>query len=105
MLCWGEGKDPLFGEPLAISNPMEEKASSVGEEVAVIRTHTSDCVTRKLKGLKKLLGTSYAGFEVEVVGFLKAIEGEVAGFLKLLKGSKELKILFSTINYESSSAK
>ncbi|KAF3956035.1 hypothetical protein CMV_018805 [Castanea mollissima] len=40
VLCWREGKDPLSREPLAISNPMEEKASSVGEEVAVIHTHT-----------------------------------------------------------------
>ena len=86
MLCWGEGKDPLFGEPLAISNPMKKRQAQWGEEVAVIRTHTSDCVTRKLKGLKKPLGTSYAGFEVEVVGFLKAIEVEVAGFLKAIEG-------------------
>ena len=106
--------EPIRVEPLAVVLPLglensgNEAVSSLG---SVGRT-PSEWVKRKLKGVGKVLGASYEGYEQTVTELLMDIDARYlqrkAGMVDSQrssssgrKGSRELKGLISSVNYES----
>lgn len=116
MVCWEDDTGILEVEPLAMSKPVE---TGVSEGTSVIQEHgvvvpPSDWVLGKSKRIGKVLGASYNGNEERINRLLMEIDGrrpqlsrEVGG-VKITKdgrtGSRELKRLTCSINYDSDSA-
>ena len=116
MVCWEDDTGILEVEPLAMSKPVE---TGVSEGTSVIQEHgvvvpPSDWVLGKSKRIGKVLGASYHGNEERINRLLMEIDGrrpqpsrEVGG-VKITKdgrtGSRELKRLTCSINYDSDSA-
>jgi hypothetical protein len=131
LVCWGDEAETLDVEPLAISKPVEIELSAVvpniqdpgmvvtPSEVEVsppgVEVSPSDWVLGKSKRIGKVLGASYHGNEERINRLLMEIDGrrpqtscEVRGVKNLKegrKGTRELKRLTCSINYESESAK
>jgi hypothetical protein len=131
LVCWGDEAETLDVEPLAISKPVENELQEVvthtqEPEVVVspsgvedsspgVEVSPSDWVLGKSKRIGKVLGASYHGNEERINRLLMEIDGrrpqiscEVGGVKKLKegrKGTRELKRLTCSINYESESAK
>ena len=116
MVCWEDDTGILEVKPLAMSKPVE---TGVSEGTSVIQDHgdvvpPSDWVLGKSKRIGKALGASYHGNEERINRLLMEIDGrrpqpsrEVGG-VKITKdgrtGSRELKRLTCSINYDSDSA-
>ena len=89
--------------------------SGVEDNSPEVEVSPSDWVLRKSKRIGKVLGASYHGNEERINCLLMEIDGrrppiscEVGGVKKLKegrKGTRELKRLTCSINYESESAK
>ena len=131
LVCWGDEAETLDVEPLAISKPVENELQEVvthTQELEVVvspsgvedsspgvEVSPSDWVLGKSKRIGKVLGASYHGNEERINRLLMEIDGrrpqiscEVGGVKKLKegrKGTRELKRLTCSINYESESAK
>jgi hypothetical protein len=117
LVCWGDEVVPLEIEPLATSKPeiisigagcVKEKEDSAQADIP------SDWVLGRSKRIGKLLGASYEGYEERVTHLLMEIDARRTqrtskGGMKSKKkvggkGSRELKRLSCSINYESDSA-
>ena len=117
LVCWGDEVVPLEIEPLATSKPeiisMEARCVKEKEDSAQADI-PSDWVLGRLKRIGKLLGASYEGYEERVTHLLMEIDARRTqrtseGGMKLKKkvggkGSRELKRLSCSINYQSDSA-
>jgi hypothetical protein len=117
LVCWGDEVVPLEIEPLAISKPetisMEEGGVKEKEDIGQEEI-PSEWVVGRSKRIGKLLGASYVGNEERVTRLLMEIDAQRAqcaseGGMKSKikagrKGSRELKRLSCSINYESDSA-
>jgi hypothetical protein len=106
---------PIMIEPLGIAIPQDMESAKF-DEVRVSGRKPSDWVLRKEKGVGKVLGASYAGYEQAVTKLLMDIEARH----KLRKAedlstrrpsssgrkcSRELKGLASSINYEAKASR
>ena len=112
-----EGLSPLSVEPLAFSLPLAMEGQEVlGVENPVKGEAYSEWVQSRFKGFDNFLGTSLKGLENQATTFLLAVEAELhrraalekkASDLKSsgVKGIRELKGLFSSINYGSTSTR
>jgi hypothetical protein len=106
--------EPLSVSPLAVAPPQ-------GDEVHKIEGHgstngVSQWVDENLKAFRELVGTSFEGYEEEVIALLVSIEARRnqhqpptcdnrSARKKGTKGSRELKGLISSINYDSRAIK
>ena len=110
-----EASEPVRVEPLAIVIPhgVEGSGSEVSQSV---RRKPSDWLMRKEKGVRKVLGASYEGYEQDVIKLLMDIEAKhierkaaLGGIQKHTssgkKCSRELKRLVSSVNYEARHSK
>ena len=106
---------PLMVEPLAIAIPQAVVHES-GEEVQAAGRAPSEKVLRKLKGVGKVLGSSFEGYEQRVLELLMDIEARHQqkhdGMISSRrpsssgrKGCRELKGLVSSINYEAKNSR
>jgi hypothetical protein len=112
LMCWADDNDTLDVEPLAISEP-EEKGLNVVQAPEVV-VSPSDWVLGKSKRIGKVLGASYNGNEERINRLLMEIDGnraqlpreagKVNNVKDVRKGSRELKRLTCSINYDSDSA-
>uniref|UniRef100_A0A2N9HJW1 Reverse transcriptase domain-containing protein n=1 Tax=Fagus sylvatica TaxID=28930 RepID=A0A2N9HJW1_FAGSY len=112
LMCWADDTDTLDVEPLAISEPEEKGLCVVQAPEAVVSP--SGWVLGKSKRIGKVLGASYNGNEERINRLLMEIDGNRAqvsreagkvNHLKdVRKGSRELKRLTCSINYDSDSA-
>jgi hypothetical protein len=102
---------PLNVEPLAVAFPDGVESHGV-QATEIIGSQTSDWVQRRQKAIGKVLGANYEGYEQAVTVLLMDIEARhlqrkasMAGLQKPMssgrKGSRELKRLASSINYEA----
>ena len=100
---------PLMVEPLAIAIP-QTMVHENGEEVQAVGRAPSEKVLRKLKGVGKVLGSSFEGYEQRVLELLMDIEArhqqkhdEMISSRRPSssgrKGCRELKGLVSSINF------
>jgi hypothetical protein len=64
---------PLLVEPLAVAVPLDMESFS-GKEVQVAGRTPSEKVLRKLKGVGKILGARFKGYEQRVTKLLMDIE-------------------------------
>jgi hypothetical protein len=116
VVCWDDDTGTLDVEPLAMSKPVE---TGLSEGTSVIQDHggvvtPSDWVLGKSKRIGKVLGASYHGNEEQINRLLMEIDGRrpqpsrEVGCVKITKdgrtGSRELKRLTCSINYDSDSA-
>jgi hypothetical protein len=117
LVCWGDEVVPLEIEPLAISKleTISMEAGGVKEKEDIGQEDIpSEWVVGRSKRIGKLLGASYVGNEERVTRLLMEIdarrvqcasEGSMKSKIKVgKKGSRELKRLSCSINYESDSA-
>ena len=106
---------PLMVEPLAIAIPQSMVHES-GEEVQAAGRAPSEKVLRKLKGVGRVLGASFEGYEQRVLELSMDIEArhqqkhdEMISSHRPSssgrKGCKELKGLVSSINYDAKNSK
>jgi hypothetical protein len=106
--------EPISVEPLAVVLPLglEHSGDDIARSSGSAGRKPSDWVMRKHKGVGKVLGASYEGYEQTVMELLMDIEARYlqrkAGLVDSRrpsssgrKGSRELKGLVSSINYES----
>uniref|UniRef100_A0A2N9H040 Uncharacterized protein n=1 Tax=Fagus sylvatica TaxID=28930 RepID=A0A2N9H040_FAGSY len=106
--------EPISVEPLAVVLPLglEHSGDDIARSSGSAGRKPSDWVMRKHKGVGKVLGASYEGYEQTVMELLMDIEARYlqrkAGPVDSRrpsssgrKGSRELKGLVSSINYES----
>jgi hypothetical protein len=106
--------EPISVEPLAVVLPLglEHSGDDIARSSGSAGRKPSDWVMRKHKGVGKVLGASYEGYEQTVMELLIDIEARYlqrkAGLVDSRrpsssgrKGSRELKGLVSSINYES----
>uniref|UniRef100_A0A2N9GEX2 Reverse transcriptase domain-containing protein n=1 Tax=Fagus sylvatica TaxID=28930 RepID=A0A2N9GEX2_FAGSY len=104
----------MIGEPLAVVLPLglEHSGNEAARSSGSAGRTPSEWVIRKQKGVGKVLGASYEGYEQIVTELLMDIEARYlqrkAGLVDSRrpsssgrKGSRELKGLISSINYES----
>ena len=101
-------EEPLFVQPLAVANP------DVHLEVKGASTNLSPWVLSHIKAFRKSVGTSLEGFKAEITGLFLALEAKKKSVVqgkssrkkgnKLgVKGSRELKSLLSSWNFEKDS--
>jgi hypothetical protein len=106
--------EPIRVEPLAVVLPLglENSGNEAMSSLGSAGRTPSEWVTRKQKGVGKVLGASYEGYEQTVTELLMDIEARYlqrkAGMVDSRrpsssgrKGSRELKGLISSVNYES----
>lgn len=131
LVCWGDEVGTLDVEPLAISKPMEIESrdevisshdpgvlispSEVEVTPSEMEVSPSDWVLGQSKRIGKVLSATYKGNEERITRLLMEIEGrrpqpsrKVGGVKNMTegrRGSRELKRLTCSINYESESAK
>uniref|UniRef100_A0A2N9GHU0 Uncharacterized protein n=1 Tax=Fagus sylvatica TaxID=28930 RepID=A0A2N9GHU0_FAGSY len=102
---------PIMVEPLAVAIPQDMESAKF-DEVRVYGRKPFDWVLRKEKGVGKVLGASYKGYEQAVTELLMDIEarhkqgkaGDLSTWRPFSSGrkcSRELKGLASSINYEA----
>ena len=102
-------EEPMFVQPLAVAN------LDVHLEVEGASTNLSPWVLSWIKAFRKSVGTSLEGFEVEITGLFLALEAKKKSVVqgesswkkgnKLgTKGSRELKSLLSSWNFDKDSA-
>jgi len=102
-------EEPLSVQTLAVANP------DVHLEVKGASTNLSSWVLSQIKAFRKSVGTSLEGFEAEITGLFLALKAKKKSVMqgegsrkkgnKLgTKGSKELKSLLSSWNFEKDSA-
>jgi hypothetical protein len=112
LMCWADDNDTLDVEPLAISEPEEKGLCAVQAPEVVVSP--SDWVLGKSKRIGKVLGASYNGNEERINRLLMEIDGNrpqlshetgrVNNLKDVRQGSRELKRLTCSINYDSDSA-
>ena len=118
-----EADQPLVVEPIAFSLPSAMAEQSLVDERSVVSTDTSqnlephsDWFQKRFNNFHSFLGTSLEGLEDQATEFLLAVEAELFRRAEVnkkpcgskgsgVKGLRELKGLFSSINYGSSSAR
>lgn len=119
MVCWGSEEEPLIMEPLAMAEPdVVPSGATTAPMLGVCDgAHPkSKWVLETLTEFGIVWGASFEGYEEELTKILQDIEarrnhkvGQDAAGKKDVKpggkGSRELKNLVSTINYEARSAK
>ena len=106
--------EPIRVEPLAVVLPLgwEHSGNEAARSSGSAGRTPSECVMRKQKGVGKVLGASYEGYEQTVTELLMDIEARYlqrkAGLVDSQrpsssgrKGSRELKGLISSINYDT----
>ena len=102
-------EEPLSVQPLAMANP------DVHLEVEGASINLSPWVLSQIKAFRKSMGTSLEGFEAEITRLFLALEAKKKSVVqgessrkkgnKLgTKGSRELKCLLSSWNFERDSA-
>ena len=97
----------------SISYPSGDENKKGGESSASTHTEVSDWALEKYADFGAYLGASYEGYETEVMNLLCAIDrlgrkedtGLTSKPATTKKGTRELKNLVSTINYEGGSSK
>ena len=106
---------PIMVEPLAVAIPQDMESAKF-DEVRVYGRKPFDWIWRKEKGVGKVLGASYKGYEQAVTELLMDIEAwhkqRKVGDLSTRKPSnsgrkcsRELKGLASSINYEAKASR
>ena len=114
VVCWGDEEEPLEVTPLAMVAPCDVGSKSEGVLTLGDADKASKSPTLVLEHLKKFgisMGVSFEGFEEDILNLLKSIEERrlsqegQGGTKKKVpklggKGSRELKNLISTINYD-----
>ena len=118
-----EADQPLVVDTIAFSLPLASVEQSLVDEESVVGLDTSgsqepysDWFQKRFNNFDSFLGTSLVGLEDQAIEFLLAVEAELyrraevnkksCGLKGLgVKGLRELKGLFSSINYGSSSAR
>ena len=116
-----DSSPPLNVEPLAFSLPMGvmeifEGSASLDEEKLLGKDNYSDWFQEKFSGFDDFLGTSLKGLEEPATKFLLAVEAELqqraikeqtdkAVKSSGRKGIRELRGLFSSVNYGSASSR
>jgi hypothetical protein len=119
IVCWADEETPLEVAPLAMAGPAVEGSEIGGEpKVGVDRKNLSSPtqVLEQLQEFGREFRVSFEGFEEELLILLKAIEDRrnshsgPGGDRKKMqksggKGSRELKNLISTINYDAGGSK
>jgi hypothetical protein len=107
-------QSPLKIELIAISYPLGVGHKEEGGIPQFSQPEPSSWVLKKYQEFGEYLGASYEGYESEVMSLLCAIEllrrkkedtGMTPKVTMAKKGSRELKNLVSTINYEGWSSK
>ena len=106
-------QSPLMIEPIAISYPLGDENKKDGEIPAPTHPEISDWALEKYEEFGAYLGASYEGYEAEVMNLLCAIDRlgrkedtvVTPKVVTTKKGTRELKNLVSTINYEGGSSK
>ena len=111
------GLSPLAVEPLAFSLPLAmEGQEVVGVENPGKKESYSEWFQSRFNGFDNFLGVSLQGLESQATNFLLAVEAELNRRAVLekktrdlkssgVKGIRELKGLFSSINYGSTSSR
>lgn len=116
LLCWGEADKPLEVAPLAMAISGTVKMEMFENRMTQglgSNSPASPWVLETLIVFGIVLGTSFEGYEEELMGILKGIEerrnqqGKDKKKVNKLggKGSRELKNLINHINYDNGSAK
>ena len=119
IVCWADEETPLEVASLAMAGPAVEGLEIGGEPKVGVERRDSNSPTQVVEQFQEFgleLGVSFEGFEEELLILLKAIEerrnshsGPVGDRKKMQKsggkGSRELKNLISTINYDASGSK
>ena len=116
-----EAGQPLVVDPIAFSLPSDSterslagKESGVGPDSLGSQVPYSDWFLKRFNNFDSFLGTSLVGLEEQATDFLLAVEAELCRRAEVnknssgstgsgVKGLRELKGLFSSINYGSSS--
>ena len=120
-LQFSDSSPPLNVEPLAFSLPRDGKVISEGStsrdrEKSLGNVNHSKWFPEKFSGFDDFLGTSLKGLEKPATNFLLAVEAELqqraikdkseqAVKCSRKKGIRELRGLFSSINYGSASSR
>jgi hypothetical protein len=102
---------PLNVEPLAVAFPVDVENHGSTDDGSFV-SQSSDWVQRRQKAIGKVLGANYEGYEQAVTALLMDIEARhlqrkatMTGVQKPMssgrKGTRELKRLASSINYEA----
>ena len=118
-----DANQPLTVEPLASSRPLAMAKQSVVDEERFVDVDNSErqvpyseWFQRRFNNFNSFLGTSLKGLEDQATEFLLAVEAELYRRAEVkkkscgskgsgVKGLRELKGLFSSINYGSSSSR
>ena len=118
-----DANQPLTVEPLASSLPLAMAKQSVVDEERFVGVDNSErqvpyseWFQRRFNNFDSFLGTSLEGLEDQAIEFLLAIEVELKRRVEVnklthsfkipgVKGLRELKGLFNSINYGSTSAR
>ena len=118
-----EADQPLVVDTIAFSLPLASVEQSLVDEESVVGLDTSgsqepysDWFQKRFNNFDSFLGTSLVGLEDQAIEFLLAVEAELYRRAEVnkkscglkgsgVKGLRELKGLFSSINYGSSSAR
>jgi hypothetical protein len=106
-------QSPLMIEPIAISYPSGDENKKGAGTSASTHPEASNWALEKYEEFGAYLGASYEGYEAEVMNLLCAIDrsgrkedtGLTPKPASTKKGTRELKNLISTINYEGGSSK
>jgi hypothetical protein len=102
---------PLNVEPLAVAFPADVENHGSKDDGSFV-SQSSDWVQRRQKAIGKVLGANYEGYEQAITVLLMDIEARhlqrkatMTGVQKPMssgrKGTRELKRLASSINYEA----
>ena len=118
-----EANQPLVVDPIAFSLPLAKEKQSLVDGDSVVGVDTSrsqepysDWFQKRFNNFDSFLGTSLVGLEDQATEFLLAVEAELYRRAEVnkkscgskgsgVKGLRELKGLFSSINYGSSSSR
>ena len=118
-----EADQPLVVDTIAFSLPLASVEQSLVDEESVVGLDTSgsqepysDWFQKRFNNFDSFLGTSLVGLEDQAIEFLLDVEVELYRRAEVnkkscglkgsgVKGLRELKGLFSSINYGSSSAR
>ena len=118
MVCCEESKSALEIEPLASMGPIgsfDQPLETGGDVMACELAKSSEWVLGKYHEFGEYIGASYEGYEEEVLNLLRSIdvrtptqprnkECTLKGEKQGGRGSRELKGLLSSINYDNVSA-
>jgi hypothetical protein len=119
MVCCEESESALEIEPLATMGPIgsfDQPLEMGGDVLACEPTKSSEWVLGKYHEFGEYIGASYEGYEEEVLNLLRSIDARrppqhrnkectMKGEKQGGRGSRELKGLLSSINYDNGSAR